>query len=757
MLKPSLLFIAGGLAAQHTTPLLRSDLLSLLLVASICAVGVPRLRLLACCIVGFVLFQLAGARIIDDRLAPRYAGDSMLAVLRIADFPQQTGDRLVLTVTPLDDTRIPERVRVSWFEAPVVPRIGEVWELELRPRRPRGSFNPGAFDYESWLFRERIHATGYVVPGHRNRLLWAGTESSIDRFRGAFVARAQEAARTPEQAAVLSAIGVGARHTMTRAQWDRFAVTGTSHLMAISGLHVGLAALAGSLCFFSLAAVWPSRGNHYVGAIWFGVAVAAGYALVSGFGVPARRAVLMLVLTALAVAGRRQVLPATVVGVTAAIVFAIDPVSSLSPGFNLSFAAVIVLLWLARRRPGGRLRFIGPAIRLVGMQIFLMFGLAPLTALLFGRFAVLATPANLLAVPMFSFLTVPLTLAAVAIGSAWETGSGALLGLAATTVGVVDGFLYSASVLPFAHAWIAKPEGIGWLFLVLPAAWVVLPRAWPGRPVAIIGLMALLAWKPAPPPAACFDAWVLDAGQGLAVAIQTQNGMSLYDTGVSWRDGSSVAERVILPFLRARGTDRVTHLVVSHADLDHSGGVGVLLGHVDVRHIIAGEPLPGIDTRACRRGLSWQSGQVRFDIVYPGAEATLDGNDASCVLRVSVGRHALLLTGDIEARAERSLLQSGASLAADVAVVPHHGSLTSSSSAFIAAVSPELAIVSAAFRNRWQFPRPQVVARWESAAARVMNTATSGAVHTRLCAGAGLVAIDAERERRRRFWHAEPH
>ncbi len=748
--------LAGGLAAQHSTPLLRSDVLNLLLVASICALSWRRARLPGCFVLGFVLFQLAGAGLVDARLERRYAGDSMLVVARVADFPRQAGSNLVMNLAPLDDERIPARVRVSWFEPPVVPRLGEVWEFELRLRRPRGSLNPGGFDYESWLFREKFLATGYVVASHRNRLLWGGSASALDRFRARFVERARAAAGSAEHAAVLAAIGVGARHEVSRDQWDRFAVTGTSHLMAISGLHVGLAAVAGFLAAFVLAAPLRVTSNHYLVAVGIGLAAACAYAAVAGFGVPARRAVLMLAIAGLGTVARRQVAPGVVLALTAATVFAADPIASMTPGFHLSFGAVAVLLWLARRRSLLRSRLPRAAWQLVVMQVFLLFGLAPATALIFQRIAILATPVNLVAVPVFSFVTVPLTLVAVAVGDAWESGAIAVLRIAAASVAAVDRLLVAAADLPWGHVPIASIGGAGWLLLALPLAWVLLPRSWPGRNAAVVGLLALLAWKPPPPPPACFDTWILDVGQGLAAAVQTPAGMFLYDTGLAWRGGGTAAERVILPFLAARGVREIEVLVVSHADLDHRGGAVRLHEELPIGHTLAGEPVPGIAARACRAGMRWWSGAVRFDVLHPSASADLEGNDASCVLRVAVGRFGLLLTGDIEARTERRLLEEYPTLGAEVALVPHHGSLTSSSTAFVERVAPVVAVVSAGHANRWGLPQPRVVARWEAAGARVLNTAMDGAVYLRVCAAGGVVELGTERQRRRRFWHAAP-
>jgi competence protein ComEC len=755
MAKTCLMLLAGGLAAQHTTLLVAYDVLCLSLFASFLALTKRRLRIVALPVLGWTLFMLSGLAIVEGRLDSRYAGDSMLVKVRVLDFPRWSGSALSMTLSPLDDTRVPDRVRVSWFEPPVVPRIGETWELELRLRRPRGRLNPGVFDVETWLFREKYQASGYVVAGKRNRLLWSGDATPLDRFRARFVARARAAAGSAETAAVLAALGVGARHLVSREQWDRFAATGTSHLMAISGLHVGLAALVGFVLVFGAAVLVPVRGNHFLAAMLLGVVIAGAYALVSGLGVPSRRAVIMLLAAALSVARRRQVDSVAVVALAASIVFLTDPIATLTPGYHLSFAAVVLLLWLARRRDRVRAGVTGPVRRLVVMQVFLMFGLLPLTVLIFGRFAVLATPVNLVAVPVFSLLTVPMTIAAGAVGEFCDALSLTLLRIAGLSVALVESVIGFAAAVPFVDGSIAEIDGVAWLFLAMSLTWVLLPLAWPARRVAVLGVVALLAWRSPPPPASCLDSWVLDVGQGLAVVVRTRQDVTVYDTGMAWRGGGNAAQQVILPFLARRGIDGISLLVISHADLDHSGGATELLQHMAVGHVFAGEPLKGLRASPCQRGQGWWSGAIRFEFLHPDRETRADGNNASCVLRVSAGSHSLLLTGDIERQAERELLASRTALAADVVVVPHHGSRTSSTPAFVDAVGPTIAVVSAGHANRWGLPVPQVVSRWQSGGATILNTADEGAVFLRICAAGGIADVATERRRRRRFWHDE--
>jgi competence protein ComEC len=464
----------------------------------------------------------------------------------------------------------------------------------------------------------------------------------------------------------------------------------------------------------------------------------------------------MLVASAITVARRRPIAAGSVLALAAIVVFAADPIATLTPGFHLSFAAVVLLVWLARRRDVGTQRG-GPlaaARQLVVMQVFLMFGLLPLTALIFQRFSLVATPVNLVAVPLFSFLVVPLTLAGLAVGEISDNLAELVMGLAARCIDGLGAVIAWAANLPMGHWSLAALSGGAILLVLVPLAWVVLPPGWPARRVAVLGVIAVVAWKPPPPPAGCFDTWVLDVGQGLAVAIETRHALSLYDTGIAWRGGGSSAEQVIVPFLRSRGIVRIDRLVVSHSDVDHSGGVGVLRDQFDVDFTIFGEPPPG-DAWGCSAGQSWWSGAVWFELLHPPAPLEVDGNDASCVLRVSAGPHALLLTGDIEAGVERDLVQRRARLGADVAVVPHHGSLTSSSVPFVNSVRADVAIVSAAHANRWGFPKQQVVERWQGGGAALLTTARAGAVYLRICAAGGVVELRREREERRRFWHAD--
>ena len=746
----------GGLAAQHTTLPLRSDLCVVLLVASICAMFRARVRVPAVFLFGYALFMLAGQQVIATRLEPAYEGDSMLTQVRVADFPRASGRSVVMDVEAIADVRIPKRTRVGWFEAPVQPRLGDIWELELRLRQPRGTLNPGVFDYESWMFREKYRASGYVVGGKRNRLLDEGAVTRLERFRAGFVTTARGATDSDSAAAILAAIGVGARHAITREQWDRFAASGTSHLMAISGLHVGLAAIAAFVISFGLLTP-VIRQNGYVVAIVIGAVCALAYALVSGFGVPARRAIVMLAVVAFTMWRRRQLDPAATVAAAGVVVFLTDPIATMRPGFHLSFAAVVLLVWLARRKDTVRSvwRIAVASRQLLVMQVFLLFGLLPLTALIFQRFVVAATPANLVAVPVFSFVTVPLTLAGMVSDSFLPALASFLLGIAAHSIDAIEWFIGYVVELPFSSITLARIQGVAWLFVWVPLAWVILPRGWPGRRIALLGILAVVTWKPAAPPVDCLDAWVLDAGQGLAVTVQSRTGVLLYDTGMAWRGGGSIADQVILPFLRSRRIDYIDWLVVSHSDLDHSGGVSRILDEVSVGEVIVGEPLELSQQRRCAKGQGWTSGSIRFDVLHPGSLDERGGNASSCVLRVSAGPHSILLTGDIEAPSERELVQARAPLAADIAVVPHHGSLTSSTVPFIDSVYPDIAVISAGHANRWGFPKPLVVERWEAMGARVLNTATSGALYFRVCADGGVTKMYGERARRHRFWHAE--
>ncbi|HEY5641873.1 MAG TPA: DNA internalization-related competence protein ComEC/Rec2 [Woeseiaceae bacterium] len=760
MTRGCLLLLAGALGAQHirVAPDVGACYAAFVL-AGLMFLH-PRARAAALLLFGATLFVVAAQGVVEQRLTPRFAGDSLLARVRIVDFPVRRDSTVTLIVAPEGDRRLPPRARVTWFEPPVTPAVGEVWEFELRLRRPRGNSNPGGFDTETWMLRERLHASGYVVGGPRNRLLWAGTATRLQVMRARFVAQATAAAESDAAAAVLAAIGVGARHLVSREQWDRFARTGTTHLMAISGLHVGLAAGAAFFAAFALLACAPGRRNAFVAASVVAVTMAAAYAIVSGFGVPARRALAMLVIVAFALLRRRQPGGPRTLALAAAVVFVTDPVAALAPGYHLSFAAVACLLWLAQRRvlraPASLAeRFRLRCGQLVTMQVFLLFGLMPLTSQLFQRVVPWSVPVNLLAVPVFSLLTVPLTLAGLVVGLAWERAALVLLGAAAATIDALEALTRRVAGWPWADLASTALSGPGFLLLAVPLAWVLLPRGWPGRGVAMLGALALVTWRPSGPPAACVDLWALDVGQGLAAVVRTQRHTLLFDTGMAWRGGGSAAEQFVVPFLRSQGVRRIDWLVVSHNDLDHAGGIGTILQNVPVGQVLTGEAPEhaGTPSKRCRRGQRWRVDGVAFSVLHPESPARHEGNNASCVLRISAGRHALLLTGDIESEVERSLVRRRARLAADIAVVPHHGSATSSTRPFVDAVSAAIAVVPAGHANQWGFPKPVVVERWNRSGAVVLDTAAAGAVAIRLCAAGGVVRLERDRERRRRFWH----
>lgn len=709
-------------------------------------------------LLGFAWFVIAGKSNLEHRLESRFAGDSMLAEVRIIDFPAVNGESVSMLVEPVSDPRLPRRSRVTWFDPPVLPKLGEIWTLELRLRRPRGNSNPGGFNVENWMFREHIHASGYVVPGKRNTRFGAAQLASGWHLRRSFVEFS--IANGGDSAPVIAALGVGTRHLLTAAAWDRYARTGTSHLMAISGLHIGLAATATLFLVALMSGLLRLPGNHLSHGTVVAAFVAAAYAWLSGFAVPAQRAALMLAVLALAVLLRRRPNPLLAVAQASILVYLLDPLAMLRPGFGLSFAAVIVLLWRANighrlaMRQGVLARATVALRSLSAIQIALLVGLLPLTTLMFQRIAIAAPVVNLLAVPVFSLVTVPLTLLSLLLHSTLPSAAAVILQPAVVSVLLIERLIAFFADMPLLNLELATSE-MSWLPVVCACLWLLLPQGWPGRWMGLLAVLWIACFRPVTPPQSCFDSHVLDVGQGLAVIVQSRSHTLLYDTGASYR-GGSVADRIVVPFLRHRGIASIDWLIVSHADNDHAGGVADLNRETRIGDVYVGELQRNLPAGAtlCEAGRRWSADGIDYEFLYPGKIKRRSGNNASCVLTVSAGGHRLLLTGDIEAAAERVLLSGENLQRSDIVVIPHHGSETSSSVEFIDRVRPEIAISSAAFGNRWDLPRDSVEQRWRDAGATVYDTADSGAISFTLCARDGLRGLRRNRLVEHRFWHA---
>jgi competence protein ComEC len=763
MLLRCLSLLSGAYALGLSRALPADELyLPLVLLAAAC-VRPRKTRLLACFLAGYAAMWLAAWLVIDDRLEPALQGQTLDIAVRVADFPSETDATLRFVAEPVARPDLPAHIRLSWYESESVPRIGEVWQLRVRLRRPRGYANPGGFDYESWLFRERLGATGYVVAHPGNRLLATIPAASLSQFRQAFVDRVTALLPMDDASAVLLAVSVGARHRITREQWDRYATTGTIHLMAISGLHIGLAAGSVFLLAWGILAPFCRRANVRDMALTVAVMAAASYAAVSGFALPAQRAFLMAMLATAAVIYRYRLDAATLVAIPCIALFVFDPVAIHAPGFKLSFAAVAIIFWSLqwhRVSPpvhGSVLlqKLLGYLQGLGLLQIVLLAGLFPLTTLIFGRFSMIAPLMNLLILPLFNFLTVPFCLAGMLLHGPLQALGDQLLRVAYESVRLVLSLVSFAADLRFVRAGVLAQQGPAVLLLLLPALYILFPAGWPGRKLAWLAIVAALLYRPPGPPRGCLDYHVLDVGQGLAVVLRTHGHTVLFDTGPAFRSGSNTAELVIMPFLRSRAIERLDTLILSHADQDHAGGAGSILGEFAIGRTFAGEPvaLPGPAQSACDTTVTWSVEMVQFRFLHPSPGRAWVGNNASCVLEVALGDHVLLLTGDIEAPVEAALLEQGRIGRVDTVIVPHHGSRTSSSPGFVMRLGADLAIVSAGFGNRWGFPKPTVVKRWQDSGATLLQTATAGAIGQRICLDSGVTAPSSARRDARKYWH----
>jgi competence protein ComEC len=713
-----------------------------------------------CFVAGVVWVSFRAGLILEDHLPSALEGRDLVLEGSIADLPIRTdfGWRFPFDVARATHAgaavTVPARVLLSVGHGDFVPRAGDAWRLTARLKHPHGLQNPGGFDYEAHLFRNRLRATGYVrLDDAPQRLDVAPARHALDRLRQRLGSAMRALLPDNPFAGIVVALANGDGGGVRDAQWDVFRRSGTLHLVAISGLHISL---VGGLAFFLGRFLWALPGYTVlrypapvVGAVC-AIAAAAAYSALAGFVIPTQRALIMLTVAMSGILLRREIPPTRLLAIALFAVLAYDPLAVMAAGFWLSFAAVAVILFVAQ---GGSWRLEG--WRKWGyLQLAIGLGMLPLMFALFQQASLVAPLANLLAVPVFDLWMVPLTLAGVVLLDLWPAAAQILFELAAWLLAQLWPVLDGLAALPGSQ-W-TRPALPLWTILAaaLGVAWLLAPRGWPARWVGAVWLLPLALWRaPAPAPG---EVWftLLDVGQGLSAVVRTAGHTLVFDTGPRYGTFDT-GRATVAPFLRAQGVARVDLLVVSHGDNDHLGGADSLRRLLPVEKILSSVPerVPGAG--ACAAGQQWEWDGVRFAVLNPPEGQSGKANDQSCVLHVRSAHGRVLLPADIEARTERRLVAAqGERLRAEVLVVPHHGSKTSSTGEFLAAVKPEFALFPVGYRNRFRHPHPDVVARYDAAGVRRLDSAANGAIDVRLSAAG--TTVSTWRERRRRYWHYAP-
>ena len=653
-------------------------------------------------------------------------------------------------------------------------RVGERWQVVVKLKRPHGTQNPHGYDFEAWALTENIRATGTIKTKATHQKLhpfvWRPSYV-VEYLRDMVKQRIASVLQGRAYSGVLQALVMGDDAGIAADDWQLFLRTGTTHLMSISGLHITM--LSG-LAFLLTSVFWrhsPSlimRLPARKAATCVGLAVALMYVLLAGFAVPAQRTFYMLLVFACALWSGRQVPISLVLSLALLTVTVLDPWAVMSAGFWLSFTAVTLLAYAF----AGRVAAVEWLKAAAYSQWVVTLGMLPILLFMFHQASVISPIANAFAIPLISFVVTPL----------------ALMGSFLPIDGLLELAHFALEICMRLLEWLNHVPSAVWqqhappMWTLLPAVagvvWMLLPAGFPLRSLGLVGLLPMFLVLPKPLAQGDMKVAILDVGQGLSVVVQTASHTLLYDAGPKSSAQSDAAKRVILPFLRGEGISKLDMLMLSHDDIDHTGGVETLLSSLPVAQFsstLTPESLmdyvqleyQSLSHHDCEAGQHWVWDGVNFDVLHP-TSLPLDtsDNNRSCVLRVSSAAGSLLLTGDIEKLAEQQILAremigySGMTLKTDVLVAPHHGSRTSSSDDFVTAVAPNLTVFTSGYLNRFRHPHPAVVSRYEAIGSQVLRSDYDGAVLLQLVAAESVNSTNKPtwqvtrwRQHYQRYWH----
>ncbi|MEL7291677.1 MAG: DNA internalization-related competence protein ComEC/Rec2 [Pseudomonadota bacterium] len=592
------------------------------------------------------------------------------------------------------------------LSAPLKLQPGEIISAAVRLRPIVAKLNEVGFDGEQYALSARVVGRASIKPTDSYYLL------STSSIRNQWIETIAHATSDIQNKAVIRALLFGLRDEISSETWLQLQQSGLSHLVAISGLHIGIAFSVGWMLGLNLMLFTPRLSWA---PVVLGLALAAVYAWLAGFLIPTQRALLMCALLCVVqLRGGHLSYPFKWLLVLSLLLL-VDPFSVVSTSLWMSMYAVACVMICVSLSPS----YWHWAIKAVFAQLVIVVAMAPLVCWLFQGVSVAAFVNNLLLVPWFSWIVIPCLFAAT---------------LMTLLFGNVELWWRLMDALLTPLDWALQNASWGWWtlshqqlsMLVLAMTLVVMLLLFSRLAIVFTFFLALsLLFSSRTKPSWVME--MLDVGHGLAVVIRQDSRALVYDTGAAWGSGS-IAEQIITPYLIKHGIEQVDWLIASHMDNDHAGGWDYLNRRWQPSNTMSSQH--GVGKRSCIAGAQWGWGKLHIEVLWPTKLATRAFNPHSCVIRIYDPRLDLsvLLTGDIETIAEWLLIRQGGAFQAEIMTVPHHGSRTSSLTPFIEAVEPALALASTEKNGRWRLPHPLVVARYQQLGAEWLDSGSEGQV-----------------------------
>jgi len=751
MLFSTLSFAAGIIVVQQFSILPNNLWVLFLLLLSFC-LAFFRYWKIFFFILGIVwAIVFAGFRLADS-LPESLQGQKIEVEGKIIGLPQVDERRVRFDFSVSKSQQgIPKKIRLSWFFPQQDIKTGQNWRFTIKLKKPHGRINPGGFDYERWLFINDIGATGYVrdkpTPIKIATIPWWQSTTII---RQKISDKLDDLLGDNQSLGIIKALTIGERQGINQQQWDVFKNTGTIHLLAISGLHIGLVSGLIYLLVFNIG-VWFSVASPQKMAAFAAIAVALFYSALAGFSLPTQRSLVMLSIAMLAISWQRNITAVNTIALTLFAVLIFDPLAVLSAGFWLSFFAVVLIVYSLAGRLGK------PAYWLSAIKIHWVtaLGLTPFLVYFFQQVSIISPLANLFTVPLISLIVVPLCLLAVITLFVLPELADKLFYLLSQILQHLEDALTALSALPYATVNTATPSFYAIPLAVFGVFVILSPRGFPARWLGIVMLMPLLfVDERKTPRLGEMSLTVFDVGQGLSAMIETKQHVLVFDTGAKYSSQYDMGSAVVIPYLKTKGIKSVDTLLVSHGDNDHIGGAKSIIEQTQVKKILTSVPtlLKKQTSVQCKAGQQWIWDKVRFEILSPAQGLFKDDNNNSCVLKVTSSHGSVLLTGDIEEPAEEWLVNNVAiQLDSDVLIAPHHGSKTSSTLSFLKQVNPKIIIIPAGYKNRFLFPHQEVLERYKLLEILWMNTADKGALDVKF--ESDLFNIKSAREEQGKYWN----